>query len=279
MPNYPISAINAVSLPQFQEWTDQYGMMSDTGVGESTGNGNLFTGHYAFGLAANGILTDAEMVRIKQVFLNNMREPGLTLRLPNATWSYNAHDDLLGIMGAEALMCPNRADRAISKSIYEYGKNIKVTGIDSNEADPAKIKDNKWAYWPLKILGLGNIKWVWNTVQPGKFHVSAWLGRRPEVIATMQMTNNKWLVNPFYWLYWAGSMMSLVWFPNKDYHDGYTLRFHSALACQGFGPITNWICKKVRGAVARDFGDFGGLMLAYFNQPNHPIVPLCKDKV
>ena len=274
MKSYPSAPINVVSLPQFQDWTDEPGMMTDNDSGSSTGNGNLFMAHYAFGLYANSVLIDTEKARITQVYLNNMREPGLLNRLPQANDWRQAHDDLVGLMGADALMNPDRSQRVLTKSIYEYGKNAKIDGIDT---DPSRANQNKWAYYALKVLGLGNVKYVWNNVQPGKFHVGSWLGRRMEVIATMQMATGKW-VNPFFWLYWAVSMMQIVLKPNKSYQDGYTLRFHSALACEGFGPITNWICKKARLAIARDFGDFGLLLGAYFGKPQHPIVALCKDR-
>ena len=279
MHHYELKEINTVSLPQFQNWTDEPGMMTDNDSGNSTGNGNLFMAHYVFGLYVNNMLIASEKARITQVYLNNMREPGLLNRLPGANDWRQAHDDMIGLMGADALMNPNRADRALTRMVYQYGKSVKTIGIDLTETSPQKVKQNTWGYRILKVLGLGNIKWVWNNVKPGLFDGSSWLGRRMEVIATMQMSVNKWLVNPIYYLYWAVSMLLLVYAPgDKSYRDGYTLRFHSALACEGFGPITNWICKKVRTAVARDYQDFGNLLGMYFAKPQHPIVAFCKDK-
>jgi hypothetical protein len=98
-----------------------------------------------------------------------------------------------------------------------------------------------------------------------------------ELIATMQMALRK-PVNPFYWVYWAYTILQGYYSPNWEYRDGYTLRFHSALACEGYGPITNWLCKKAREMVHRDYGDFGQLLGHYFGKFHHPIVKLCKGK-
>lgn len=274
MPNYVIAKINEVD-PKFQEWTDIYGMMTDNSQGNSTGNGNLFTAHYAFGLSANGLL-EHDKERLTQVYLNNFREAGLLNRKPGANDWYQAHDDIVGLMGADALMNPDRKDRLLTRAVYEYGQGS-AQGIDSNEKDPKKIKLNSQLYPALMILGLGKIRWVWNNVQPKKFHVSSWLGRRMEIIATMQMSLGI-APNPFVWAYWAATMMQLVLKPKKDYIDGYTLRFHSALAVEGYGPVSNVICKLVRNALNRDHGDLGQLLGSYFNKPEHPIVELCKGK-
>lgn len=270
MPNYPISAINKVSLPQFQNWTDQYGMMCDNDNGGSSGNGNLFTAHYVFGLWANGLLTDEEKSRIIQVFKNNFEQPGLLCRTPNFPGDQQAQDDMFGLMGAEALIYPNPSDRLLTKAIYDYGSQ-NCTGLVDNPSS-----QDKWVYNILNALTLGT-KWAWNNVNPKKFRAPAWLGRFPNLIATMQMAQNK-VVNPLCWLYWAEVMLQLAYKPNKSDQDGYALRFHSAIACEGYGPLTNWICKKVRAAVARDYGDLGGLLSAYFGKPQHPIVALCKDR-
>lgn len=280
MPKYPLSAINTVLLPQFQDWTDKFGLMQDNDQGDSSGNGVLFTAHYVYGLASNNLMTDAEKCRLLSVFDSCVQKVGILMRTPDNGGGYQAHDDLVGLMSAEAMMVPNKEDRHITKTIYEYGKTAKIQGTDPTEPDPKKIALHKWLYPLLKVLGLGHIWYCWNNVNPGTFHVSSWLQRRAEVIATMQMSLNNWYVNPFYWLWWAVTMLTLVYFPgDKSYRDGYTLRFHSAIVCEGFGPISRWICKKVRQAVARDYVDFGQLLSAYFGKPQHPIVALCKDKV
>lgn len=272
MLKYVLSAINTVSLPQFQDWTDGYGMMQDNNEQETEGNGNLFTAHYVFGLFVTMQLNAQERERIVQVYKNNMPDPGLLLRAPG-TKSRQAQDDIFGMMGAEACLYPNRDDRKLTKLVYEYGKNSNPTELEANANDTDK-KVFKW----LKIL-TGRRRWVWNTEQPGTFQAGSWLGRFPNLMATAQMSQGEW-VNPFFWIYWAATMLQLcVQGMNAGGHDGYILRFHSALACQGYGPITNLICRLVRNKVKADFGGFGQLLGAYFAKPEHPIVALCRDKV
>ncbi len=270
MPNYPIESINKVALSEFQDWTDHFGMMQDNDKDVSSWNGNLFTAHYVFGLVSTNQMTDVERARIIQVFLNNCLVTGLLQRAPSIN-NRQAQDDMFGVMGAEALMYPNPKDRVVTKAMYEYGKQS-CDGLASDANDQDKL-----AYKWLKRLTF-RTRWVWNTEEPGKFKAGSWLGRFPNLIATMQMAQGK-IVNPFSWLWWAITMMLLpLGKVDKNYHDGYTLRFHSALACQGYGFLTNWICKKVREAVARDYVDFGLLLGAYFAKPQHPIVKLCKGK-
>lgn len=271
MPWYPIQPINEVSLPQFQDWTDQHGAMTDNPLGNAQGNAALFTAHYVFGLHANNILSDKEIARIKQVYQNQFMEPGLLGKETEFFRDRQAQDDLFGLMGAEALMCPKREDRVMTKAIYDYGKKS-AEGLEKG-ADDTDKKAYKW----LKILTFGR-RWVWNNIEPGKFKSDSWLGRFPNLIATMEMSQGK-LINPLRWVWWAATMLQLVYLPgDKTYRDGYTLRLHSALACQGYGWLTNWVCKKVRGAIARDYGDFGKLLGAYFAKPDHPIVSLCKGR-
>jgi hypothetical protein len=270
MPWYQIQPINEVSLPQFQDWTDQHGYMTDNSLGHAQGNGALFTGHYVYGLHVNGKLTDKEIARIKAVYADHFMEPGLLGKSTEFFRDRQAQDDMFGLMGAEALMCPDPKDRKMTQAMYEYGKKS-AEGLESNYNE----RDEKVYKW-LKILTFRR-RWVWNNIEPGKFKSDSFLGRFPNLVATMQMASGK-MVNPFLWVWWAATMLQLVYFPNKTYHDGYTLRFHAALACEGYGRLTNWVCKKVRGAIARDYGDFGKLLGAYFQKPEHPIVELCKGK-
>lgn len=271
MPTYPLNSINTVQLPEFQDWTDQYGMIQDNPSGNSTGNGNLFTAHYVYGIVAKKLISDQEKARIIQVFLNNFIQSGLLCRVPSFPGDREAQDDIIGVMGAEALMCPNVEDRKLTKALYEYGK-ISANGIDETD----KSSKQSISYWAIRMLTLGRCRWVWNNISPGKFNIFSWLGRFPNLMATMQMSQRK-LVNPFFWFYWAVTMLWLGFgFADKTYRDGYTLRMHSALACQGYGPVTNWICSRIGKAIQRDYGDVGGLISAYFNNPNHPLVQLLK---
>lgn len=266
MPKYPLLPVNTVLLPEFQDWTDKYGMTADNDQQDSSDNGTLFTAHYAYGLSLRGEL-DKEKDRLTQVFQNNFVEPGLLCRTPSFPGDYQAQDDMIGLMGAEALMYPDPKDRQMTKAMYEYGK-VDCSGL-SSDATP---QDSLVYTWIQKLTG--HTKWVWNNRESRKFRAGNWLGRFPNLMATMQMSLGE-SVNPFFWLWWAATMLQIVYMPNKGNQDGYTLRFHSALACEDYGPITEWICGKVKQAVVRDFGGLGSLLAAYFGKPNHPLVKLC----
>lgn len=268
MSNYPLTPINTVQLQQFQAFTDQYGMMQIDG--STSSNGNLFTAHYVYGLISNNIITDTERARINQVYLNNCIQAGLLTRYPGNT-DYEAQDDYTGLLAADVMLNPTT--RPLANAVYAQGKSG-AHGLDPKETSPTIQKENFWAYWLMKIIFWKDI-WSWNNVSPGTFSVYTWLGRRLEFIATLQMASKKF-VNPFYWVYWFINMWLIYWKADKSNLDSYTLRLHMAIACQGYGPLTNWACSKVHQAIARDFGDFGALLGVYFQNPNHPIVALLK---
>ncbi len=270
--SYPLEPINTALLPSFQPWTDEFGMAQINAQGGTSDNGNLFTAHYVAGIVLKKLITADEKRRILQVYKNNFNYPGILARFPGDTRT-EAQDDHFGLMGAEALLCPDPKDRAITAAIYEYGKAGKCDGIDSLETDPTLTKLDKWLYIPFKILGLGRVRWMWNNRNPGKFAVSEWLGRFFNLVATMQMSQRKF-VNPFYWTYWCAIMLLMWYKPNVSDLDSYALNFHSALACQGYGPLTNWVCGKVHAAIKRDYGDMGQFMAAYVGTPNNPYTTL-----
>lgn len=138
MKTYELSKINTVEIEQFQNWTDKYGMMQDNPNGLSTGNGNLFTAHYVFGLSQNGLLTDEAKDRLNQVFRNNFREPGLLMRTPNNEVGYQAHDDFVGMFGADAILNPE--SREFTRAAYDYGHDKPAIAADISDSNIGKNK-------------------------------------------------------------------------------------------------------------------------------------------
>ena len=272
MPSYKKTLINTVQLPEFQPWTDEYGMTLDNDKGDVGGNGNLLTAHYVVGLVKKGI-TSSEKERIIQVYKNNFRFPGVLMRAPSKPDDRNAHDDIIGLMGADASLNPDSKDRQLTRAVYEHGKNNYCDGID--ETDKEKLSFNIKIYGWLNKLFLGKVRWTWNNVVSNKFHVSSWLQRRMEMMATMQMSLKE-RVNPIYWLYWAAVMYGWAKSKKDDHEDDDILRFHMAVASQGYGFLTNYICRKVREKVVAD-GGLGLILGEYFEKPNHPLVNLLKD--
>jgi len=272
MPTYDLKWINSVQLPEFQAWTDEFGMTLDNDKGDVGGNGNLFTAHYVTGLVQNKLLGDNEKARLLKVYENNFRFPGVLMRAPSKPDDRNAHDDVVGLLSADAQMNPDPKDRKLARAVYEHGKTP-CTGID--ETDQEKLATNKLVYMLLSKLFLGKVCWTWNNIAKDKFHVSSWLQRRMEVMATMQMCLRE-PVNVVYWLYWAAIMYGWARAAKDNEENDDILRFHMAMACEGYGPLTDFICMKVREKIAKD-GGIGTILGEYFEKPNHPLVGLLKD--
>jgi len=262
-----MSSINAVLLPQFQPYTDQYGMITNNNQGLSTDNGNLFTAHYVYGLVSTNQVNDRERQRILSVYANNFSQSGLLCRTPNFPGNRQAQDDIYGLMGAEALLSPKL--RVLTRSVYEYGLKS-ACGIDSNDVFQSS---QKRIYWALKILTLGRCRWVWNNIQPGKFDTASWLGRFPAFIAVMRMSLRE-PINPFMWLWWAVSCLYSAWTGDESDNNGDCLILQGSLAAQGYGFLTNWVCKQIHKGIKRKYGSAGGLMATYFQNPKHPLVAL-----
>ena len=267
MPNYLLTQQNTCQLPQFQPYTDQWGMTTNNALGLPTDNDNLFTAHYVYGLFSTNQITVQEKQRILNVYAANFSQPGLLCRSPNFPGSRQAQDDMYGLMGAEAQLSPD--NRSMTKAIYEYGK-ISAKGIDSTE--PYQGAQTR-AFWAIKILTFGRCRWVWNNIQPGKFDEDSWLGRFPAFLAVMQMSLREW-VNPIFWLWWALTSLNNAWFGNSSNNNGDCLALQGSLAAQGYGPLTNWVCKQIHNGIKKNYGSAGGLMESYFQDPNHPLVAL-----
>jgi len=248
-------------------------MTLDNDKGDVGGNGNLFTAHYVAGLVSKKSMTDNERARILQVYENNFRFPGVLMRAPSKPDDRNAHDDIVGVMSADAQLNPDPRYRALTRAVYEHGKNNYCDGIDKTDTD--RISQNTTVFKILKVLFLGKVRWTWNNVVPNKFHVSSWLQRRMEVMATMQMSLRE-RVNVIYWLYWAIVMYGWARAEKDNREDDDILRYHLAVASQGYGWLTNKICAKVRKKIVKD-GGLGYILGDYFQKPNHPLVKLLKD--
>lgn len=266
-----MNSINTPLLSQFQPYTDQWGMITNNNQGNPTGNGNLFMAHYVYGLVSTNQINDQEKQRIIKVYTNNFSQSGLLCRTPNFPGDRQAQDDLYGLMGAEALLCPK--NRAMTKAIYNYGKQSASKEIDSNEPDQST---QKRIFWTIKLLTFGRCRWVWNNVEPGKFDDISWLGRFPAFLAVMQMSL-RGFVNPFNWLYWCVTSLNSAWYGDASDNNGDCLMLQGAIAAQGYGSMTNWVCKQIFNGTKRKYGSAGGLMQAYFADPNHPLVNLLKD--
>lgn len=268
MPTYDKNWINTVQFAEFQPWTDQYGMTLDNDKGDVGGNGCLFTAHYVTGMVFKGISSN-EKARILKVYQNNFKFPGTLMRAPSKPDDREAHDDYIGMMSADAQLNPP-SNRALTRAMFEAGQQP-CDGVDETDSD--KIALNKTLYGLLKVLFLGKVRCTWNNVLKNKFHVSSWLQRRMEMMATMQMSLRE-RVNPVYWLWWASTM--ILWAKtNADPREG-ILQFHMAKTCYGYGYLTNRVCEMVENKMVAS-GGIGKVIGDYFGNTNHPLVNLLKD--
>lgn len=270
MPNYTLTKQNTCQLPQFQPYTDQYGMITNNPQGNSSDNGNLWLAHYAYGLISTNHITDEEKQRILNVYASNFSQFGLLCRTTQFPGNRQAQDDMYGLIGAEALISPSH--RVLTRSMYEYGK-VSAKGIDSTE--PYQGAQTR-AFWAIKILTFGRCRWVWNTTEPGKFSEASWLGRFPAFLAVMQMSLRE-RVSPFNWLYWAASSLYSAWCGTEKSNNGDCLMIHGANAAQGYGLLTNFVCNQIHKGIKRKYGSAGGLMAQYFQDIKHPLVALLNN--
>lgn len=269
MPTYQLKPINTALLPEFQDWIDEYGLNTDVKNGGPSGNGILYTAHYALGLKAKGLLNDAERDRIIAAIELCFDEPGLVDRSVAKELDYQAHDDLLGLLTLAIIL--NKPEWA--RQVLDYGKNVRCDGVDETETDPEKIRLNNLAYNALRILKFGKVNWVWNNRIPRKFHISSWLGRRFDVTGTMKLAAGK-AINPAHFLYWTIYMLTVK---KGDSDDSWILRFHMAMATEKRGFFTKWVTKRFRKKLEAEFGSFGSLLAEYFNNPANPLPNLCMD--
>lgn len=268
--SYELSPINTTLLPQFQAYSDQFGLITDSNQGVPSGNGLLFTGHYLVGLVEKGLITQAEKDRLAATFASCEKAPGLFIRDPIQT-GYEAQDDLIGIMGSESKLVPAKINRVLTQNIYNYGHNS-----NADELDPTDTSSlSKWALRVLNLIpGMKN-RWVYNPVSPGKFSTKAWLGYRRDVVATIKMAAGQG-INPFDWLYWAISMLTLT---ENSGNNAYILAMHSCWAVEGYGWLTDWIVGRVQKKMVAKYGDFGALLGTYFQDQNHPLIKLLSGVV
>lgn len=179
----------------FKKYRDQYGMnqlTSTSGIGDVSQNGALFTLEYMICLMGDPNTPDsvkqAELTRLRQVYLMLEKFPGISSRVPGGT-EFDSMDNTGAIAAFSGLYDSGR----FSKDSYEHGRNVKCDGIDMEQDPPRNTQ-----YYPLaNALNLWRgPKYFWNCNYPTKFCLPGWHGRSPGHIAFLKMTAGKW-VGPF----------------------------------------------------------------------------------
>lgn len=179
----------------FKKYRDQYGLnglYTDGVNGYSTQNGALFTLEYLLCLLGDPNTPDsvkqAEIQRLKQVYLMLEKFPGISSRLPGGT-EFDSMDNT----GAIAAFSGMFDDGCFSKRSYIHGRDVVCDGTDPDQ----NPEDNKKYYWIANLLNLfRGPRFFWNCNNPTKFCFNGWHGRSPGHLAFLKMTAGKW-VGPF----------------------------------------------------------------------------------
>lgn len=232
-----------------------------------SGNGLLYTSSYILALVDNSALTSQEKIRLLNVYQSCQvpNEIGLYHRTPTKVKDFNSFDDLLGVLLASKYL----DDGFMARRIYDRGQMI-VSEVDESEGlDHPTVKLSKKILPILKFLTFNKVKWNYNNVNPDKFRVNTWLGRRIDVIATIQMAAKK-RVNPIYWTYWMFTMLSAYLQGEKSDHNAFKLRYTSCRAIEGYGFFTDLTCRLFYARLRKVHGSLGELNVKYFNNPEHP---------
>lgn len=158
---------------------DRYGFWSPRG--EVTGNGLLYTAIYAYVLSVNGELSPSVRAKLIAVYESCELKPGLLMRTPRNEFGQEGPDDYIGV----ALFC-----------------------VICSHPDLAR-----------RILDHGGVLGVWNNVHPGRFTLSAWLGRQRQLVAALRLAAG-YSINPVDKLIY---FTSLVVGSFSKSQDGYTL--------------------------------------------------------
>lgn len=248
----------------FLPYTDSFGLIQPDGNGTS-GNGILYTAEYVAALVHANDLDSQEKQRLISVLESCEKQPGLLWRAPLNKDDQEGPDDYVGIGYTAKFL--NHPD--IAKRIVEYGR-VGVKEYDPSAEDEGKRFWSKVIYKILSLFGNKTVKNVWNNANPGKFTLSAWLGRQLNLMAHLKFAAN---IDP-------SCIEKLVWclailkdlFEKKSNKDSWVLSWlavktakNKSFICDVVGSIWIWKFKRTWK------NGMGELLGSYFNNINHPL--------
>lgn len=271
-------------LDDYLPYTDQFGLIQpskneDPSQPASTsGNGVLYSAEAIVAWSDNGILDDDIKKMWQAVYARCEIEPGLLDRAPSKKDDQEGPDDFHGAALASAFM-DKHGDFACRILYYGEAKPCTAEYDDQYEEDgTVKIwkwevdrkKLSKFIYRVMKFFSPKGIRYIYNEKNPGKWSLSAWVGRFPAVIASLvYATGNK--PNLFNRLVWGLSLA--IGTPDKNNHDSWILPWTRVRTWEnkyGKGLIER-VCVKIwRKKFKQVWGNPGDLLEAYFQNPNHP---------
>lgn len=248
----------------YKPYTDRFGLVQpEPGDPAGTsGNGLLYTAQAVVAYHDNDELTYPKMLLFEEAFMACEKEPGLMNRAPEGKDDQEGPDDYVGC----GLMSSYADDGSLARRILAYG-NKRCSTFDPAAEDESKRFWSRIVYYVLRVLNFGRgIRYVYNNSNPGKFTLSAWLGRQPGLIAHLKIAAG---IKPTILerLVWCVSLLGI---PDKTHHDSWILSW-----CR----VRSWRKRGLPEKLAvwwwsRNFkkvwGNPGDLLADYFKNPSHP---------
>jgi len=153
------------------------------------------------------------------------RRPGLLMRTPKNEGGYEGPDNITAVLNFD-----HRHKTGFAKRFLEYGEFKRTKALDSFKHEDKESKKNysRALYYPLKAAyGCGGIPWVYNNMEPRRFHTSAWIGRQWQVIVQAKMIDGMEELNGYDRWRWKIAVGSAV---GGDTQDGWALSSNLVLS-------------------------------------------------
>ncbi len=248
----------------FKPYIDEFGLVQPK-KGEMSGNGLLYTAHYAIILSDHGELDDIEVERLKKVYDSCQKEPGLMMRSPvgGAQWKdQEGPDDYFGVAAAAYFLESDIAD-----SVLRYGNDMPALEYSDEFENEEKRKMSR-IYW--KVLSfLGCTKYVYNNDKPRYFTQSAFMGRMPNLLANLEWGAGE---SPSFFrkLWWCVALIVGSFAP-ADHSDSWIVSWLSVRTMDR----RSWMCSLVASYWTRKMlrtypNGMADVFARYFG-PDHPI--------
>jgi len=202
-------------ISRFEQYENHYGLVEQHANIRGSQNMARFTNEADRGLC-NKICKHEKSLEWKHNLARLELEPGLLMRSPENEGGYQSHDDISAMIAHDS-----RHGTGFSGRFLKYGRENRAKGLDSFKHE-VKFK-KKWisvvAYYALRCWFWRGIPYVYNNMETEKFHVSAWMGKLWQVIATAKMVNGE-RVNKLERFWWCVAVKSAI---KSESQDGWAL--------------------------------------------------------
>jgi len=180
---------------------------SQTNGPQISQNGVRFTSEYVIALALERKLNE-EKERLKKVFKSVEQKPGLLMRTPENSGGYQSIDDTIGAITVSYLLGTDYAS-----NFLKYGREKFPTENDETDTNKERVKMGRTIFSILKSFG--PVRWVYNNINPQKFHISSYLGRFPQLIAHAMFAAGE-PVPIWRQIWWSGSIIYSAFSKSTD---------------------------------------------------------------